>query len=76
MASPDFDYLTQTGNGGWQLNNSSNLLSKLNCLTAAGTTSYSNAIDEAQHELDVHGRGNVQDVMIVPHRRCCQHDTS
>ena len=64
IASPDFGYLTQTGSG-WQLNTSSNLVSKLNCVTAAGTTSYSNAIDEAQHELEVHGRGNVQDVMIL-----------
>jgi len=64
IASPNFDYLTQTSTG-WQLNNSSNLLSKLNCVTAAGTTSYSNAIDEAQQELDAHGRGNVQDVMII-----------
>lgn len=64
IASPDFDYLTQTSSG-WQLNTSSNLVSKLNCVTAAGTTSYSNAIDEAQRELDAHGRGNVQDVMIV-----------
>ena len=63
IASPDFDYLTQSGSG-WQLNTSSNLVSKLNCLTANGTTSYIDAIEEAQYELDVHGRGNVQDVII------------
>ena len=30
----------------------------------AGTTSYVNSIEEAQHELDDHGRGNVQDVIV------------
>src|SRR5262245_13239966 len=54
IASPDFNY--------------SNMLSKLdidNCLKPNGTTSYVDAIDEAQHELDAHGRGNVQDVIII-----------
>lgn len=64
IGSPVFDYLVQTG-AGWQLNNQSSLVQLLNCVKPAGTTSYANAIDEAQHELDVHGRGNVQDVMIV-----------
>ena len=65
MASAEFDYLIQTTSG-WQLNGASPLVQRLNsCVNPAGTTSYSNAIDEAQHELEVHGRGNVQDVMIV-----------
>ncbi len=63
IGSPVFDYLRQT-NSGWELNPASSLIQLLNCVKPAGTTSYSNAIDEAQHELDVHGRGNVQDVMI------------
>jgi hypothetical protein len=37
----------------------------IDCVAAAGSTSYSNAIDEAQHELDVHGRGDVQDVIVL-----------
>ena len=65
IASPTFDYLVQNGNG-WQLNPASDLIQKLNnCVKPAGTTSYVDAIDEAQHELDVHGRGNVQDVVII-----------
>jgi hypothetical protein len=32
--------------------------------TSDYSTSYSNAIAEAQHELDEHGRGNVQDVIV------------
>ena len=64
LASPDFDYLTQTSSG-WQLNNQSNLLQRLNnCVKPNGTTSYTNAPAEAQYELTVHGRGNVQDVIV------------
>lgn len=63
IGSPTFDYL-RPANGGWELNPQSSLIQLLDCLKPAGTTSYSNAIDEAQHELDVHGRGNVQDVII------------
>jgi Flp pilus assembly protein TadG len=64
IGSPVFDYLTRTSSG-WQLNPASSIVQLLNCVKAAGTTSYANAIDEAQHELDVHGRGNVQDVIII-----------
>jgi Flp pilus assembly protein TadG len=65
IASPDFNYLVNGANG-WQLNGQSWLVQALNtCMKPAGTTSYVDAIDEAQHELEVHGRGNVQDVMII-----------
>ena len=64
IASPVFDYLRQTSSG-WVLNTQSSLVQRLDtCMKPNGTTSYSNAIDEAQHELEVHGRGNVQDVII------------
>ena len=41
------------------LNNSSNLLSTLNCIQGAGNTSYANAIEAAQAELDKDGRPKV-----------------
>jgi Flp pilus assembly protein TadG len=51
LASPDFNY--------------ANLISKLdNCLKPNGTTSYTNALAEAQYQLERQGRGNVQDVII------------
>lgn len=65
LASPDFNYLTQSPTGGWQLNTSSNLVSKLNnCIKPSGYTSYTNALAEAQYQLTRQGRGNVQDVII------------
>jgi hypothetical protein len=39
-------------------------VSTLACVKAGGSTSYSMAIDEAQHELDAHGRPDVQDVIV------------
>jgi Flp pilus assembly protein TadG len=57
------DYLVRSGNR-YVLNPASSLLQYLDCVRAAGTTSYSNAIIEAQYELFTHGRGNVQDVII------------
>jgi hypothetical protein len=64
------DYLVQSSNG-WILNGSSSLigfigtsLANPGCIRGAGTTSYSNAIEEAQHELEVRGRGDVQDVIV------------
>jgi Flp pilus assembly protein TadG len=64
MQSPVFDYLVKS-NGGWVLNGNSQLIQRMDqCIKPAGTTSYSNAIIEAQNELDIHGRGNVQDVII------------
>jgi Flp pilus assembly protein TadG len=46
------------------LNTSSNLLSTLNCIQGGGSTSYSNAIEAAQAELDAHGRAGVPDVIV------------
>jgi Flp pilus assembly protein TadG len=53
------DYLVN-GN----LNNSSNLVSTLNCVKAGGNTGYALAIEKAQAELDAHGRAGVQDVIV------------
>ena len=55
-----------------ELNPTSSLIQKIGtgiggnvgCVAGAGTTSYSNAVDEAQHELEIRGRGDVQDVII------------
>lgn len=64
LASPDFDYLKQ-GPNGWELNGSANIVQKLrNCIKPNGTTSYTNALAEAQYQLTRQGRGNVQDVII------------
>jgi hypothetical protein len=61
------DYLVRSG-GGWALNGSSSLIQLLDCVPASDgqgvSTAYANAIDEAQHELDTHGRGDVQDVIV------------
>jgi hypothetical protein len=46
------------------LNTSSNLVSTLSCLQAGGYTAYANAIEAAQAELDLHGRPDVQDVIV------------
>jgi len=46
------------------LNTSSNLVSTINCVKGNGTTAYANAIEKAQGELDLHGRSDVQDVII------------
>src|ERR1700704_3636314 len=54
------DYKLSSG----ALNTSSNLVSTINCVQGGGTTSYSNAIEAAQAELDAHGRPDVQDVII------------
>ena len=45
-------------------NNSSNMLSTLACIQGGGTTSYANAIEAAQAELDKDGRPNVPDVIV------------
>jgi Flp pilus assembly protein TadG len=57
------DYLTP-GPTGYVLNPSSSLLQRLGCVQGNGTTSYSNSIEEAQHELERNGTGGVQDVII------------
>jgi putative Flp pilus-assembly TadE/G-like protein len=46
------------------LNSSSNLVSTINCVKGNGGTSYANAIESAQAELDAHGRKDVQHVII------------
>ena len=61
------DYLVKA-NGSWVLNPASSLNQLIDCAgpadTKAYSTSYSNAIEEAQHELNEHGRGDVQDVIV------------
>lgn len=63
VASLANDYLVQS-NGSWILNNQSALVQRLNCAGGAGSTHYASGIEEAQHELDRNGRGNIQDVII------------
>lgn len=46
------------------INSSSNLIQTLNCQQPHGTTHYSLAIQAAQAELNAHGRGNAQDVIV------------
>ncbi len=57
------DYLVQSGTS-WILNPLSSLIQRLDCVQGAGTTQYANAIEEAQHELELHGTGGVQDVIV------------
>jgi hypothetical protein len=54
------DYATKTG----ALNTSSQLVSTINCIKAAGNTSYALAIEKAQAELNLHGRAGVQKVIV------------
>jgi hypothetical protein len=58
------DYLVNDPVSGWILNPASALIQRLDCAGAEGSTSYALAIEEAQHELDRNGRGNVQDVIV------------
>jgi Flp pilus assembly protein TadG len=46
------------------LNGSSSLVSTVNCVQGAGSTSYANAIDAAQTELTAHGRPNVPKIIV------------
>jgi hypothetical protein len=46
------------------LNESSRLVSTVNCLRANGTTAYATAIEKAQSELDTRGRSNAQDIIV------------
>ena len=46
------------------LNTSSNLITTINCVQGGGGTSYANAIESAQAELDAHGRPGVMDVIV------------
>jgi hypothetical protein len=61
---PADDYLINDPVSGWMLNPLSALVQRLDCAGAEGSTSYALAVEEAQHELDAHGRGNVQDVVV------------
>ncbi|MGC9974300.1 MAG: pilus assembly protein TadG-related protein [Gaiellaceae bacterium] len=54
------DYATTAGD----LNSSSQLVSTINCIKAAGDTSYATAIEKAQAELNAHGRAGVGHVII------------
>ncbi len=49
---------------GGPLNSSSDLITTLNCVQGGGTTSYANAIEAAQAELDKDGRPTVPDVVV------------
>ena len=62
--NPSDDYVVKDAQGQWDLNNSAPIVSTLDCVQAAGSTSYSLAIDEAAHELQIHGRPDVQDVIV------------
>jgi hypothetical protein len=48
--------LTTNYKSGNQLNQSSPLVSAVNCIPGTGYTAYADAIDKAQHELAVNGR--------------------
>jgi Flp pilus assembly protein TadG len=62
--SPATDFLINDPSLGWILNPASNLVQRLNCMGGAGSTSYAQALAEAEHELQIHGRANVDDVII------------
>jgi Flp pilus assembly protein TadG len=65
VASPVFDYLNKDSSGNWQLNPASSVIQSLNsCTRPSGSTYYATALEEAEHEIEVHGRGNVQNVII------------
>jgi hypothetical protein len=63
VASLTDDYLVQSGTS-WILNPSSALVQRLGCAGGAGSTHYASAVEEAQHELNRNGRGDVQDVIV------------
>lgn len=47
-----------------KLNQSSALVSTINCTKAAGETAYANALEKAQAELNLHGRSDAEDVIV------------
>jgi hypothetical protein len=61
---PDDDFVTEDDDGNWDLNSNAPIVNTLDCVHANGSTSYSMAIEEAQHELTAHGRADVQDVIV------------
>ena len=60
---PQFNYLTEqpAGSGNWQPSLSSPLVQTIDCIQAAGSTSYGNAMIEAKYYLDQFGNGNTPD---------------
>ena len=59
------DYIIQDPlDGSWDLNGASTLVQRLGCARTNGSTHYAFAIEEAKNELNVNGRGSVQDVII------------
>ena len=46
------------------LNPKSNLVKTIMCQRAGGNTSYANALEKAQGELDAHGRPDVKDIIV------------
>jgi hypothetical protein len=63
VAPLEQNYLVRSGTS-WMLNPGSNLIQRIDCAGAEGSTTYSLAIEEGQRELDRNGDGNVQDVII------------
>jgi Flp pilus assembly protein TadG len=55
------DYKT---NSSGPLNTSSDLVSTINCVKGAGGTAYATALEKAQAELNLHGRPDIQDVIV------------
>jgi hypothetical protein len=47
-----------------EINDSSQLVSSLDCIQAGGVTAYATALEQAQAELDRNGREDVQDVIV------------
>jgi Flp pilus assembly protein TadG len=62
--NPNDDYVTKDAQGNWDLNDNSPIISTLDCIQGGGSTSYQMAIDDAQHELELHGRSDVQNVIV------------
>jgi hypothetical protein len=72
IVSLSSNYLFKDGLGRWVPNGASWMFQSIGmpgsgnggCIQGEGTTHYASAVEEAQHELSVHGRGNVQDVIV------------
>jgi hypothetical protein len=72
--APNRGYVTDTLNGDYKKNGALNTSSGLylhtapggssSCIQAGGSTSYTEALRQAQAELDAHGRPNVPDVIV------------
>jgi putative Flp pilus-assembly TadE/G-like protein/von Willebrand factor type A domain-containing protein len=61
---------------GDRLNESSNLVSTIGCVRGGGITAYATAIDQAQVELDAHGRPDVQNVIVFLSDGAANYDPS